>query len=791
MTSRLFTLFFGTSRRPAGADRRRRDRTGGDDHVRHPLRRPAGYGDQTGAVARRRLLDRPAATSSPPSWPWPGAPDRHDRARPRPHRRDGTVADGGSTGRPRGRAARRDRGARVRGAGERGRRRQVDPARRPCSTPCSTTTRRTTTTSSCARCACRAPLVGLLVGAALGAGGAAHAGPHPQPARRPRHARRQRRRRPRSSSSASTGSASTSCSATCGSPSPAPPSPRVVVYSLGLARPRGRHARQARPRRRRPHRAARLDHHGDPADRRRHARPVPLLGRRLARRPRRRRRRRRGPVHRRRPACMALAVRAARSTPSPSATTWRAASVSASACPRDRRRRRHRAALRRGDRGGGPDRLRRAHRAARRPGRSPAPTTAGCSRTRSCWRPCCCSAPTSSAASSPGPARSRSASSPRSSARRCSSSSSAGARWPSCDAPPSRPAPGAPPSHGGADAAPSARSTTRRRSCLVGARRSSSFCVSISVGDFPIPLRDVVPAIFGVGTEDAEFIVRTLRLPRALTGVLVGASFGRLGRDLPEPRPQPAGQPRHHRHRRRRQRGGRVLHRRAQRVGRRSTALGAPRRRARHRASPSTCSPGSGGVSPLPPRARRHRHRPRCSSRVTAVPAHPGRDLRGPAGRRVAHRQPQRARLGARPPDRRSPTLVLLPLVVALRRARCALLQLGDDTATGLGVRRRAQPPALVLVGVGLAALATAAAGPVVFVAFVAAARSPAASTRAPARPSARSALVGALLVLLLRPRGAAGVRPDRAARRRRHRRRRRPVPAVAARPRQPGRAGG
>ena len=53
--------------------------------------------------------------------------------------------------------------------------------------------------------------------------------------------------------------------------------------------------------------------------------------------------------------------------------------------------------------------------------------------------------------------------------------------------------------------------------------------MSISVGDFPIPLSDVVPAILGTGTDDAEFIVRTLRLPRALTGVLVGVSFGLSG----------------------------------------------------------------------------------------------------------------------------------------------------------------------------------------------------------------------------------------------------------------------
>ena len=63
-----------------------------------------------------------------------------------------------------------------------------------------------------------------------------------------------------------------------------------------------------------------------------------------------------------------------------------------------------------------------------------------------------------------------------------------------------------------------------RRRRPVRSRIVVVFCVSISVGDFPIPLRDVVPAILGAGSEDAEFIVRTLRLPRALTGVLVGVS---------------------------------------------------------------------------------------------------------------------------------------------------------------------------------------------------------------------------------------------------------------------------
>lgn len=55
------------------------------------------------------------------------------------------------------------------------------------------------------------------------------------------------------------------------------------------------------------------------------------------------------------------------------------------------------------------------------------------------------------------------------------------------------------------------------------------FCLSISLGEFPIPLVDVLPAVFGVGDPDADFIIRTLRLPRALAAVLVGLCFGLSG----------------------------------------------------------------------------------------------------------------------------------------------------------------------------------------------------------------------------------------------------------------------
>jgi iron complex transport system permease protein len=63
---------------------------------------------------------------------------------------------------------------------------------------------------------------------------------------------------------------------------------------------------------------------------------------------------------------------------------------------------------------------------------------------------------------------------------------------------------------------------------LVGAAVALGLA-ALTLGDFPIPLAEVLPAVVGRGSEDADFIVRTLRLPRTLTGLLVGAAFGLSG----------------------------------------------------------------------------------------------------------------------------------------------------------------------------------------------------------------------------------------------------------------------
>lgn len=90
--------------------------------------------------------------------------------------------------------------------------------------------------------------------------------------------------------------------------------------------------------------------------------------------------------------------------------------------------------------------------------------------------------------------------------------------------------------------------------------------------------------------------------------------------------------------------------------------------------------------------------------------------------------------------------VVLVPAALALRRP-LEVLATGEDAAAGLGLRVDGVRTALIALCVVLAALATATAGPVAFVALVAA---PIARRMLPGRAAlGASALVGALLVLL------------------------------------------
>ncbi|MCU1523001.1 MAG: enterobactin transporter permease [Arthrobacter sp.] len=88
--------------------------------------------------------------------------------------------------------------------------------------------------------------------------------------------------------------------------------------------------------------------------------------------------------------------------------------------------------------------------------------------------------------------------------------------------------------------------------------------------------------------------------------------------------------------------------------------------------------------------------------------------------------------------------LVLIP-AVALLAGRLRILELGDDAAAGLGMRVGSTRLAVVVTAVALAAAATAAAGPVAFVAFLA---GPIARRFVRKASLPASALTGMLIVL-------------------------------------------
>ncbi|MCG5217314.1 iron ABC transporter permease [Streptosporangium sp. KLBMP 9127] len=56
-----------------------------------------------------------------------------------------------------------------------------------------------------------------------------------------------------------------------------------------------------------------------------------------------------------------------------------------------------------------------------------------------------------------------------------------------------------------------------------------AFCLGIGLGEFPLSLGEVIQSLLGTGDQGIAFVVRELRLPRALTGLLAGAAFGLSG----------------------------------------------------------------------------------------------------------------------------------------------------------------------------------------------------------------------------------------------------------------------
>jgi iron complex transport system permease protein len=77
----------------------------------------------------------------------------------------------------------------------------------------------------------------------------------------------------------------------------------------------------------------------------------------------------------------------------------------------------------------------------------------------------------------------------------------------------------------------STRVPTRAVAVTIGlaAATTAVFVWSLTVGDYPVPVGKVVATLLGDDTGGNAFIVRSLRLPRGLTALLVGAAFGLSG----------------------------------------------------------------------------------------------------------------------------------------------------------------------------------------------------------------------------------------------------------------------
>jgi iron complex transport system permease protein len=266
---------------------------------------------------------------------------------------------------------------------------------------------------------------------------------------------------------------------------------------------------------------------------------------------------------------------------------------------------------------------------------------------------------------------------------------------------------------------------------------------SISVGDFPIPLTDVVATLLGNPTDDSEFIVGTLRLPRVLVGIGVGAAFGMSGAIFQALVRNPLGSPD-------------IIGFNA------GAALGAVTMIVVVGGSALQVSIGAvlGGLGAALAVYGLAWRRGIQAYRLVLVGIGIGFTVAAAIDyllTRADINDVQRAAVwltgslnGRGWDDVRIVAIalaVLGPLAIVMQRT-LDRLDLGDEVAAGLGVRVSRAKLALVLVGVALAALGVAAAGPIAFVAFVAGpvARRLVNSPRACIVPAA---FVGALLTLI------------------------------------------
>ncbi|MFD5635271.1 FecCD family ABC transporter permease [Streptomyces sp. NPDC127077] len=268
------------------------------------------------------------------------------------------------------------------------------------------------------------------------------------------------------------------------------------------------------------------------------------------------------------------------------------------------------------------------------------------------------------------------------------------------------------------------------------------FCWGLTIGDYPIGFADVVRALGSSGDPGTVLVVQDLRLPRALVGLLAGTAFGVSGALFQTMTRNPLASP--------------DMIGLTQGAGTAVVAglvLGWD-------AGLGTQSLGLLGalataflVYLLAWRRGTTGYRIilvgigvswMCASATDYLMAKGGRfEAQAALGWLVGN-------LNGRTWEETRPLAValavLLPAALLLGRL-LRTLQLGDEVATGLGTRVQLVRLSILLTGVGLIAFATAAAGPVAFVAL-AAPQIAQRLARTAWPPTVASGLTGALVVL-------------------------------------------
>ena len=267
--------------------------------------------------------------------------------------------------------------------------------------------------------------------------------------------------------------------------------------------------------------------------------------------------------------------------------------------------------------------------------------------------------------------------------------------------------------------------------------------VALSLGDFPLPLDQLVATLLGQGTTASNFIVLDLRLPRVLTGLLVGVCFGLSGTTFQNLLRNPLASP-----------DIIGISYGASAGGVLAILLLGWSGFAVSGAALSGALVSAGLIYALAWRGGLSGYRfvlvgVGVSALMLAVVDYlmTRADLYEAQAALVWLTGSLNGSSTAQLHPLALACLVLVPLTLLTGRA-LLVLQLGDDVAASVGLRVEAARLAAIVLAVMLAAVATAAAGPVGFVAFVA---GPVARrlTRGSGPSLVPAALVGALVVVV------------------------------------------